>query len=143
AYTLTFDYDSLDRPTKITLPDSTFEQLTYERLDTSVIQDRAGRQTILEHDAMQQLAKRTDPLGRVTRFQWCTCGDIKSLTDPLGRTTTWHKDVQNRLTSKVYGDGSQVSYNYENTTSRLREVIDEKLQRTQFAYNLDDTVRSL
>src|SRR5438874_1618844 len=92
---------------------------------------------------MEQLAKRTDPLGRVTRFQWCTCGDIKSLTDPLGRTTTWHKDIQNRLTSKQYGDGSQVTYIYENATSRLRQMTDEKLQITEYSYNPDNSVRSI
>jgi RHS repeat-associated protein len=82
-------------------------------------------------------------LGRVTLFQWCSCGDIKSLTDPLGRTTTWHKDIQNRLTSKQYGDGSMVTYLYENTTSRLRQVIDEKQQVSQFTYNPDDTLKSV
>jgi RHS repeat-associated protein len=140
GYTLTFDYDALDRITRMTHPDSTFEQFTYDRLDPVVVQDRAGRQTLLEHDPLGQLTKRTDPLGRLTLFQWCSCGDIKTLTDPLGQTTTWHKDVQGRLTSKVYGDGSQKTYLYENTTSRLRQVIDEKQQTTTFVYNPDGTV---
>src|SRR5262249_4973611 len=103
GYTVTLEHDSMDRITKITHPDSTFEQITYDRLDPVVMQDRAGRQTLLEHSPLRQLTKRTDPLNRVTLFQWCSCGDIKSLTDPMGRTTTWHKDVQNRLISKQYG----------------------------------------
>jgi len=133
----------LDRVTRITYPDVTFDQFTYNRLETSVIQDRAGRQTLLDHDATGQLLKRTDPLGRVTLFQWCRCGEIKSLTDPMGRTTEWHTDVQGRLTAKEYGDGSKVTYAYENATSRLREVVDEKGQHTQFTYNRDGTVRSM
>ena len=40
------------------------------------------------------MTKRTDPLNRVTLFEWCKCGDLKSLTDPMGRTTTWRHDVQ-------------------------------------------------
>jgi RHS repeat-associated protein len=143
GYTLTFDHDALDRLTRITYPDATFNQITYQRLNPSVLQDRAGRQTLLEYDALGEMIKRTDPLGRVTQFQWCRCGNIKSLTDPLGRTTEWHTDVQGRLTEKQYGDGSKVSYLYENTTSRLRQVVDEKLQVSQFSYNKDNTLRTV
>jgi RHS repeat-associated protein len=143
GYTLTFDHDALDRITGVTYPDGTFNQITYDRLQPSIVQDRAGRQTLLEYDALGQMSKRTDPLGRVTEFQWCRCGSIKSLTDALGRTTKWHTDVQSRLTAKEYGDGSKVNYSYENATSRLREVIDEKGQRSQFTYNRDDTLHSI
>jgi len=143
GYTLTFDYDNLDRLTKVTHPDGTFSEYTFNRLDPSVIKDRAGRQTLMEYDSMRQMIKRTDPLNRVTLFQWCSCGDLSSLTDPMGRTTTWQKDVQGRLTSKQYGDGSQVRYFYENTTSRLRQVVDEKQQVSQFTYNRDNTLNSV
>ena len=143
GYTLTFDYDDMDRLTKITHPDSTFEQFTYDRLDLAIARDRAGRQTLLEYDNVRQMKKRTDPLGRVTLFEWCRCGDLKSLTDPMGRTTTWLTDVQGRVTAKQYGDGSQVKYLYENASSRVRQVIDEKQQVTQFTYNRDDTLKSI
>jgi RHS repeat-associated protein len=142
GYTLTFDYDDLDRLTRVTHPDATFSEYTFNRLDPVAIRDRAGRQTLMEYDAMRQMTKRTDPLNRVSLFQWCSCGDLSSLTDPMGRTTTWHKDVQGRLTSKQYGDGSQVRYFYENATSRLRQVVDEKQQVTQFTYNRDNTLNS-
>jgi RHS repeat-associated protein len=142
GYTLTFDHDALDRITRITFPDATFDEITWQRLQPSVLRDRAGRETRLEYDALGQMSKRTDPLGRVTQFQWCRCGSIKSLTDAMGRTTRWHTDVQGRLTDKEYGDGSKVLYAYENATSRLREVIDEKGQRSQFIFNRDNTLHS-
>lgn len=143
GYTLTFDYDNLDRLTKVTHPDGTFSEYTFNRLDPIAIKDRAGRQTLMEYDSMRQMIKRTDPLNRETLFQWCSCGDLSSLTDPMGRNTSWHKDVQGRLTSKQYGDGSQVRYFYENTTSRLRQVVDEKQQVSQFTYNRDNTLNSV
>lgn len=143
GYTVTFDYDALDRLTNITFPDGSFQSVIYERLDPAVVRDRAGRETRLEHNAMRDLAKRTDALGRVTQFQWCRCGDIKSLTDPMGRTTQWHTDVQGRVTAKEFGDGSRITYHYERTTGRMREVIDEKLQVQQFTWNTDDSVRSI
>jgi RHS repeat-associated protein len=89
------------------------------------------------------LTNRTDALGRVTLYQWCSCGSIKSLVDPMGHTTLWHKDLQDRLVSKEYGDGSMQRYFYERTTSRLREFVDEREQSSQFTYNRDDSLQSI
>ncbi len=143
GYTTSTDYDAMDRVTRITFPDGTFLQISYDRLQPSVLQDRAGRQTLLEYDALGNLVKRTDPLGRVTRFQWCNCGDVKSLTDPMGRTTEWQADTQGRLVAKRYGDGSKVSYLYEHASGRLRQIVNEKGQFKQFTYNRDNTLRSV
>ena len=122
---------------------STFSQDTYYRLDPVLLRDRAGRQTLLQYDAMRQLSQRTDPLNRVTRYEWCSCGDLKSVTDPMGRTTAWNKDVQGRVSSKQFADGSQITYSYENSTSRLQRIVDERRQVTEFSYNPDNTVRSV
>src|ERR1019366_7443171 len=74
GYTFAFDYDNLDRVTGITHPDGTFSQYTYDRLDLVAIQDRAGRQTSFNFDNMRRMTKETDPLGRVTLSEWCSCG---------------------------------------------------------------------
>jgi RHS repeat-associated protein len=143
GYLLTFDYDALDRFVKITYPDSTFDQFAFTRLDRTLLRDRAGRQTTFEYNSIRQLTKRTDPLNRVTLFQWCKCGDSRTLTDPMGRTTTWHHDIQGRVTAKEYADGSRIVYLYETTTKRLRQRIDEQLQVTQYTYNRDNTVSAM
>jgi RHS repeat-associated protein len=143
GYTLTYDYDALDRVTAVTFPDSTSRQYTYSNLDAVLISDRAGRGTSIAYDPLRRIAKVIDPLGRTNLFDWCSCGRIKSLTDALGRTTSWETDVQGRLTGKTYADGSRIAFSYENTTSRLRQLTDEKLQVRQFSYNLDNTLRSI
>lgn len=143
GYTLTFDYDDLDRITKITFPDGTFNQFTFTLLDPTLSRDRAGRQTVFEYNSIRQMTKRTDPLNRVTLFQWCKCGALKSLTDSMGRTTTWRHDIQGRLRCKEYADGSRVVYRYENMISHLSRKIDEKLQVTQYDYNRDDTLNRI
>jgi RHS repeat-associated protein len=143
GYTVTFDYDNLDRVTGVTHPDGTFSQFTYNRLDCAAFQDRAGRQTMFAHDNMRQLTATTDPLGRVTHYEWCRCGAPKSVIDPMGRKTSWLTDVQGRRTAKQYPDGSQVQYFYENTTGRLQQMIDEKQQFTVYTYNADNTPNSI
>jgi RHS repeat-associated protein len=138
--TLTYGYDAADRITTIAYPDTTFQQFTYTLLVETMLTDRAGRQTTFEYNNVRQMIKRTDPLGRVTLFEWCKCGALRRLADPMGRTTTWRHDIQGRVTCKEYADGSQVTYLYEDTTSRLRQRIDETLQVTQYNYNRDDTL---
>jgi RHS repeat-associated protein len=140
GYTLTYGYDAADRITTITFPDATAQTFTYTLLDMTTITDRAGRQTTFEYNSVRQMIQRADPLGRVTLFQWCKCGALRRLADPMGRTTTWRHDIQGRVTCKEYADGSQAAYLYEDTTSRLRQRIDEALQVTQYNYNRDDTL---
>lgn len=140
GYTVTYDYDNLDRLTRVTFPDATYEQYSYTRLDHVLTRDRAARETSFEYNNRGQVIKRTDPLGRVTRYQWCKCGEMKSLTDPLARTTTWRHDIQGRVTGKEFADGSRITYQYENTTSRLRQRIDEKGQVTQYSYAADNNL---
>jgi RHS repeat-associated protein len=140
GYTVTFAYDNMNRVTNMTHPDGTFTQFNFDRLDLASVVDRAGRQTFFDHDNMRHLTKKTDPLGRITLFEWCRCGSLKSLTDAMGRTTSWVTDVEGRKTAKQYGDGSQVQYLYENSTSRLLQIIDENQQSTSYAYNLDNSL---
>jgi RHS repeat-associated protein len=148
GYTITYGYDAADRITTITYPDTTAQIITYKLLDMTGITDRGGRSIIFEYNNVRQLIKQIGPLERffsgprfrVTLFQWCKCGALRRRTDPMGRTTTWRHDIQGRLTCKEYADGSQVIYRYEDTTSRLRQRIDEALQVTQYDYNRDDTL---
>lgn len=141
GYTRAFNYDDLDRLTRITYPDNSFDEITYTLLEPTQFLDRGGRPTTFEYNALGQMIKLTDPQGSTMQFEWCHCGALRRLADPLGRTTTWRHDIQGRTTSKQYPDGSQIQYRYEDTTSRVRQRIDEKLQITHYTFNLDDSLR--
>lgn len=141
GYTVTVDYDNLDRLTKVTYPDGTYQQITYDRLRPGTIRDRLGRMTILSYTPLAQLASVQDPLGRLTRFQWCRCGELDSMLDPLGRMTSWQRDIQGRVTSKTYVDGSVEHYYFERTTSRLRSILDQQNQVTEFTYYPDNMLK--
>lgn len=142
GYTLIYSYDNMDRVTQITHPDGTFEAFTYSNLDLAVSQDRLGRQMLFTYDSLRRRTSVQDPLGRVTRFEYCGCGLMDAIIDPAGQETSWAHDVQGRVTSKRYADGSTVTYNYENTTSRLKSIVDERNQYQVFTYNEDNTLSS-
>ena len=141
GYTLTFDYDAIDRLTRITYPDGTYQGITYNRLDPEVLHDRGGRETRLTYNSIRQLVSVQDPLGRVTGFEWCGCGGLEAMIDPMGRTTRWIRDLQGRVSAKIYADGSQIQYSYDTATGWLKSIRDAKNQITTFDYNIDGSLR--
>jgi len=143
GYTVTCGYDNMDRMTNVVYPDGTSEIFTYDKLDQVIIQDRLGRQTRYTYDALRRKVAMQDPLNRITRFEYCGCGSLAAIIDPMGRETLWRHDIEGRLTSKQYPDGSQVTYTYENSTKRLKSVADEQGQLKIYTYYQDDDVQSI
>ncbi len=134
--TTSFQYDALNRRTQVNYPDGTYEATVYDRLDVGRTRDRAGRWTLLSHNALRQLEEVQDPQGRVTRLGWCGCGSLESLTDANGRITLWVRDLQGRVISKVYDDRTHADFAYEGT-GRLSQRTDAKGQITSYAYTVD------
>ena len=62
-YTLTYDYDNLDRVTRVTYPDGTFEQTIWNMLDPEQHRDRLGRWSYTWYDALRHPSAVYDPLG--------------------------------------------------------------------------------
>lgn len=143
GFTVTTDYDALDRPRIITYPDTTFQEITYDKLDVSQTRDRLGRITQINHDAVRRVTSVIDPLLRQTTFAWCKCGALNSMTDALMHTTTWNRDLQGRLTSKVLANNTSSQYAYETTTSRLKQITDAKGQVTNYQYFGDDNLKQV
>ncbi|MBC2604096.1 RHS repeat-associated core domain-containing protein [Puniceicoccus vermicola] len=141
--TVAIEYDDLDRRTKVTYPDATFEEWTYERLDVASYRDREGRVTSFLHSPLGQLMVVTDPEGQITQYDYCTCGDIKTITDPAGNSTWWRYDIQGRVTKKIYPDGSEVHYEYDPASGRLASSTDAMGQETLVAYTVGGEVDTL
>lgn len=139
----TYDYDAADRVTKITYPDGTSSLFSYEKLDLASFKDREGRVWRYEYDANRRLTKVIDPAKNETLLGYSEAGQIASLTDPKGNVTAWAYDIQNRLVSKSYADQSATIYSYENTTSRLKSVLDALGQTKQYAYAQDDRLKAI
>ena len=143
GYTVQYSYDGLDRITRETFPDTTTRDYTWTVLDLTSAKDRQGRVTHYAYDAVRNLIEITDPLDRHTTFGYWENSKLKSLTDPNGNTTTWNIDLENRVTSKQYADGTATAYAYEGSINRLKAITDALGQSKQFTYGLDDTVAGI
>jgi YD repeat-containing protein len=157
-YTVTTDYDNLDRKTKVTYPDTTFEQFQYTdnitgamTLDLTGSRDRRGLWTYRHYDGNQHMDSIKDPANRETIYGWCTCGSLTSITDPNGHITTFNRDIQSRVYEKVFQDTTKITYLYEGqtaphtpgATSRLQSSIDAKNQQTNYLYYADDNLHQV
>jgi RHS repeat-associated protein len=148
--TLTYDYDALDRVTRVTYPDTTYEETVYKRLDAEKRRDRLGRWTQTFYDALRRPLATRDAAGQTTQYQYggsgCTScaggGDrLTKLIDPNGNATTWDYDRQGRVTQEARADTSSESYTYEVTSSRLKQKTDRKNVAMTFEYFLDGTLK--
>jgi len=142
-YTVTIEYDALDRTKKVTYPDTTYEEVIYNRLDAEKRRDRLGRWVHTFYDALRRPVAIRDALGRTTTQQWCNCGSLDKIVDPNNNATTWERDLQGRVTKEIRADASFSELVYETTTSRLKTSKDPKQQATEYTYNRDNTLASL
>jgi RHS repeat-associated protein len=143
SQTIALEYDALDRSTKVTYPDSSYEEVKYGRLDAEQIRDRLGRWTHIIHDALGRPTSVVDARGKAISVQWCLCGGPDKLVDDNGNTTMWTRDVMGRITRETRADNSYIDYTYESATSRLKQIKDQNSQYTNVLYFIDDRVKEV
>ncbi|MCG8450021.1 MAG: DUF6531 domain-containing protein, partial [Pirellulales bacterium] len=139
-------------------------------VESKTIYDILGRQRLAElvpagtglplgssfaYDSNSRLQSTTDPLGRVTRFEYDTKGNVvKQIypdntfvvfeydglnnvtrqTDELSRTTRFHYDSRNRLIETIHPDGAVERVRY-NGTGQVTASVDALGRETKFAYD--------
>jgi len=149
GYTLTFSYDNLDRPTRVTYPDASYEELGYGgKLDVESYRDRAGRITSITRDALRHVRTVTDPAKRKTEYVWCGCGSLSKIIDPEGHTQRFDYDVNSRLVNH-FRDGATsndpvetYTFNYD-LAGRPSSRVDPRNQTTTYRYTLTDLPRAI
>jgi RHS repeat-associated protein len=139
--TVTLNYDALNRLTKVTHEDSTYEEIVYNRLDAEKVRDRLGRWSYTNYDAVGRPVAFIDPEGRTTFLQWCQCGAIEALIDANGNRTSWQWDDQGRVVTQTRPNESVYDYTYESTTSRLETITDPRSIVATFEYFVDGRLK--
>jgi RHS repeat-associated protein len=144
GYQTTTEYDTFDRPRKVTYPDETYEETVYERLDAVAHRDRLGRWTRTFYDALRRPVAIRDAAGRTVQQQFCNCGgSVEKLVDANGNETFWERDLQGRIIQEIRANEATYLYAYESTTSRLKSVTDPKENVKTHTYNLDNTLATI
>jgi RHS repeat-associated protein len=143
GYQALYTYDGVDRPTSIAYPDATTRRFSYTLLDVASTTDRLTRTTRYKYDSLRRPVQIVDPLGRTVSLGYCDCDAISRISDPLGHTTNINYDIEDRPIARVFADGTRTALAYEHTTSRIKSVTDALAQVISYAYNVDDTPKSI
>jgi len=117
--TLNYDYNNLDQVTRITYPDTKFEEFTYSTCCPRMIDgatNRAGLSTNYTYDALKRLTKAQSPSG-IIRYAYDLNGNMNKLTDADDKITLFDYDSDNRLIKKTYADNKFVTYSYDSAGS--------------------------
>jgi RHS repeat-associated protein len=123
-----YQYDSLGRliGVKNALQDTT--TYNYDEISQLLsMTDAEGRITSYEYDDLGHRTAVILPLSQRSTSSYDALGELITSTDFNGRTTTFSYDAQNRVTDKLFQDGSKVSYSY--TVDGLLDIT------TMFATN--------
>lgn len=126
--TTTYEYDSLDRPTKTTLPDG--KTITYfhsmsTQGSATVMTDPVGNVTTryIDHDgrltAILQMLKKPDNTFDeiVTRYEYAQFDLLARVTDNKGNTTSMEYDMRGRRTKVTEPDRGTTTTSYFGTGS--------------------------
>jgi RHS repeat-associated protein len=138
-----YTYDDLDRLTGIHYPDKTSITMEYDKLDLVLYRDRAGRETRYIYNPLRQIKGIIDPMGQVTAYEWCKCGALQELVDAKGNRTSMRYDVDGRMISKKWPDGSEESYGYDTRSGRLSSVRDPTGLITRYTHHRDGRLASV
>jgi len=141
--TFTFDYDIIDRPTRITYPDGTYEEFVYNGTELERSRDRAGRWTNLAYDAPSGLVTSRDPAGVTTSQQSCACGGEDKFVDGAGNVTRWERDDLGRVIKEIKADNSTTEITYDADAGWVTQVKDPKNQIMHLEYFLDGALKQV
>ncbi len=147
-----FEYDRLDRATRITRPDGTVVVSGYDdngNLASEYLQEPRPDATadlhqsrVLTYDSLDRLETVTDAAGGVTRFQYDAVGNRIATIDPLGNVTRVEYDAVNRPIRTIDPTGAVYQIEYD-LLGRVVAEIDPTGVRSARSYDEVGNLTSL
>ncbi|HEY0761036.1 MAG TPA: RHS repeat-associated core domain-containing protein [Pyrinomonadaceae bacterium] len=128
-------FDTLGRPTSVTLPDSAATSTSYSGNSVTIV-DQANRKKKSVTDALgrlKQVYEDPDTLNYVTSYEYDVLDGLTSVTQGT-QTRTFVYDSLKRLTSGTNPENGTVSYQYD-SSSNLLVKTDARGVSTHLAYD--------
>jgi RHS repeat-associated protein len=104
--------------------------------------DPLGRITTYNYDANRNLIKETAPDGSFTVHSYDSIGNLLSTTDALGNTTTYNYNVLGQVTSSTDPLGRTTTSSYDNK-GLLTQTSDALGGKTTYAYDTKGNLASV
>jgi len=136
GYTLLSEYNDLNKPTKTTYPDGSFQQIDWACCMVERVVDREGRATHFRYDGLKRLVEKEQPGGHVTKYGYDARDSLTRLEDNAGNVTTWLYDYASpqQTVTKTYATGLTEVSNF-NTNGTVKDFTDRMGRTTSYAYD--------
>ena len=133
----TFAYDQNRRLTRITHPDASYRQYSYDGCAQTGATDENGHYTAYTRDPALRITAITDALNAVTANTYDASGNLASVTDPLGRKSQFLYDGANRLTELKDPRMSSVVLTRDKN-GNITALDDELWRRTAYTFDANN-----
>jgi RHS repeat-associated protein len=133
---LDYDYNNLNKITKITYPDTKIETITYSTCCPQLIESRTARsglKTTYTYDPLKRLVKVQTPAG-IIRYDYDKNGNMTKLTDADKKETVYEYDLDNQVVKKIHSDGKFNRYEYD-FAGLLRKIITARNIEKLYSYD--------
>ncbi len=131
-----YEYDALNRRTKVIYADNTTETTAYDSLGhVTAKTDQANKTTRSEYDALGRLVKVTDAVGQVTNYGYDEIGHQVAQIDANNHRTRYEYDTAGRRIKRVLPSGSSETYQYDAVTGLLQTKTDFLGKTTTYSYD--------
>ena len=125
-----YNYDKLDRLTKVVYPDSKTEEFEYDELGNRVKHVKKDGTTVTNtYDDNNRLVESSDN----TTYTYDNNGNQTSKTDSSG-TTNYIYNKDNKLTRVEHSNGDISTYKYDSEGRRIEKVEDGKKNKVFFSF---------
>lgn len=141
GYTLSYTYDGLNRPLRVTYPDGSYTENQWDCCHLGSQRDRAGNVTTFTYDQVNRLILTVDAENRVTQYVYDPAGNLTQMNDPNWNPTWWQYDGRNRVARKIYADGSNYLYDYDGVGNLLHQT-DARSVVTTYGYDVVNNLTS-
>ena len=108
------DYDSKGRVISVIDQLQRKFEFFYENGDLVQVKDPAGRTVQRFTDGAGRLLAFTNPLGKVTRFEYNVFNNLTKVIDPIAGTTEFTRDISGRVTQIKDPRNKIITYTYDN-----------------------------
>ncbi len=133
--TLGYQYDLLNRQTRIVNPDAMYTENGYDSRGNRIsLKTPNSTLTTYEYDAVNRLVKVTQPGNVATTYTYDRRNNLTSVTDANGNSTHYAYNAQNRVTETDSPDTGSTTYTYD-LNGNLKTKTDAKGVTISYTYD--------
>jgi RHS repeat-associated protein len=159
--TTMFTPDARSRLQKVTYPDTTTDQYTYDGVGNQLTKtDQSSNTTTWKYDQVNRLLKVIDAMTNTTQYVYDPDGDLLSITDANGHVTSFQYDNLNRkvlrglplgmvetfayngvgkVSAKTDFNGKTTTYTYDPLNRLLSKIPDPSLSEPTISFSYNPT----